>query len=62
MGKCKACGAPIYFIRTKLGRLMPCDVKSEKATVNVTLSDGTLKAVVPHFATCPEASQFKKKS
>ena len=26
-GTCKACGAPILWIRTRAGKSMPCDVK-----------------------------------
>lgn len=44
--KCKSCGAPITWIKTKNGRVMPCDVpavdyqENYKGTDTVVTDDG----------------------
>lgn len=79
--KCRACGAPIGFIKSVAGKTIPVDAEPFSY---VQKSNGTLKIVTPngevvsgelpddpqnatgigyisHFATCPEADQFRKK-
>jgi hypothetical protein len=41
---CRSCGAPIYFVRTERGKLMPMDAETGET----------------HFATCPQAKQWSK--
>lgn len=61
MPKCKKCGAEIDFIKTPVGRLMPIDVAppENKRRVTVETSEGP-KQVVPHWATCPYAHEFRR--
>lgn len=80
MKYCKACNAPIIWIKTIAGKSMPCDAEQVlywqnpkgKSTI-ITPNGETIKAdlngepnkatgigYVPHWATCPEASKFKK--
>ncbi|MEC4804436.1 MAG: hypothetical protein SAJ12_10480 [Jaaginema sp. PMC 1079.18] len=42
--KCKGCGADILWAKTAAGKFTPLD----------------LDAVTPHWATCPDAANFKK--
>jgi len=45
---CKACGAPIEWYRTPKGKMMPMDVEPGGDCV-------------PHWGTCPNATDFRKK-
>lgn len=58
MSKCKGCGAEITWIKTKAGKLMPCN--SEKSTI-VTEQGEIVVGHVPHWATCSKANEFKEK-
>lgn len=82
---CRACGAPIGFIKTVAGKTVPVDVEIKKIDIlhgsNVYVKpDGMcitgmiatpdemedpdsdiVEAYVSHFATCPNADQFRKK-
>lgn len=81
MGKCRACGAPIVWVRTQAGKAMPCDAKVRWYTA---APNGRLKFVlitgevvagelaedlknatgighISHFATCPNADDFRRK-
>lgn len=55
--RCDACGAPIHFIRTHAGKLIPCEHR--RRTV-VTLKGATVQGYESHFAACPEAARFRK--
>ena len=55
LSQCK-CGARIIFMKTKGGKTMPVDFKVELATE----TDFDPKKMVSHFATCPNAAQFRK--
>ena len=55
---CKGCKAEIGFIKTKQGKKMPVDPK--KVTV-VTKGGSVVTGYISHFATCPEAKQFRNK-
>lgn len=54
---CKACQAPLVFLKTEKKTTMPCDAAS--------VGDDDTRYVhgkhVPHWATCPEAHQFRRK-
>lgn len=58
MTKCKACGAPIHFVESRYGRLIPCNAK--KLTI-VTIMGDVLSGWESHFANCPGADTFRKR-
>lgn len=62
MPKCKKCGADIYFVTTKTGKLMPIDTfpPANKTPVTIECADGSTTGGVPHWATCPNADEFRK--
>ncbi len=76
MNVCKACGEPIEWIRTPSGRSMPVDAESfglhrlchgmtvvtEAGTVlcGTRYARGTMQGYIPHWATCPQADQFRR--
>lgn len=45
--RCRACKVSIEFWRTPLGKIIPLEIDDKGK-------------VTPHFANCPEASQFRK--
>ena len=54
---CKACGAPIHWIKMKSGRFMPTDREKQ----SFVTTDGEVKqGYISHYATCPYADQFRK--
>lgn len=55
---CRSCGAPIVWIRLESGRSAPCD---PKPVVIHTASGVTLSGYGSHFATCPNATQHRKR-
>ncbi|MBI1926937.1 hypothetical protein HYR99_22170 [Candidatus Poribacteria bacterium] len=59
MATCKACNAEIKWIRTEKGKQMPVDAKP--ITV-ITELGKTIRAYVPHWASCPGAETFRKAS
>lgn len=73
-GECRSCGAPILWATTQQGRAIPLDlepaaggnveftgvldvVRVLAAGTDATLFAGTRR--FPHFATCPQADQWK---
>lgn len=66
MTNCKACGAEILFVKMPSGKMNPVDIKPKML---ITLSsDGITgmygkveKCYESHFATCPKATNFRKK-
>jgi len=66
VSNCKSCLHAIIFTRTKTGSLLPVNVESltgeeiakYKSGEEITFRYGTH---ISHFATCPEASKFRKK-
>ena len=58
MTRCKACNAPIKWIRTERGKQMP--VNAKPLWVIAALGK-TIQAFVPHWATCPGAEGFRPK-
>lgn len=55
--KCKGCGAEINWIKTSKGKSMPVD---PEMTTIITMGGVIYKGFIPHWATCPESSEFKK--
>lgn len=58
MSKCKGCNAEIVWIKTRNGKIMPCN--AEKTTI-VTEQGETIIGHIPHWATCPKSQNFKEK-
>jgi len=64
MPKCRGCGALIRWFKTVGGKPIPVDVEPRKVLVEirnlpcwVSVEDG----YTAHWATCPKASEFRKK-
>ena len=59
---CKKCRAEIHWIVTSAGKKMPIDSwpPPDKKRIKVKTTSGEME-VVPHFATCPYANDFKGK-
>lgn len=55
--KCKGCGAPIVFMKTRKGKYIPVDAESIK-TNEVFFNPNS--GMIAHFATCPKAQDFRK--
>ena len=55
--QCRACDAPIVFLRTKKRKLIPVDAE----TVDHDDYQFDPKKHTAHFATCPEADKFRKR-
>ena len=54
---CKKCGIYIEFIKTARGKFMPVD---PKLITVVDQQGNTHKGYIPHWATCPNADDFRK--
>ena len=78
--RCKACGADLIFIRTKIGgKPMPCDadrvyygpgnkdkvITPRGEVISCRILPDAVGAIgrgyVSHFATCPNADEFRRK-
>ena len=56
---CRGCRKNIKWIKTKKGKDMPVD----PAEVTIVTEDGeTKRGFIPHWATCPKANTFRKKT
>jgi hypothetical protein len=55
--KCKACQAPIYWLKTKKGKSMPVDAGSYNDEAEYVHGKH-----VPHWSTCPHAQDFHKRT
>ena len=60
MSKCKACDAPILWVKTTKGKNMPLDAKPYKMVVVKNGIGELVDAYMPHWATCPHAKEFRK--
>ena len=79
-GICRGCGVPIVFLKSAIGRYIPCDAQLVRYRENpsgkdMVVVDGkgvvrcdldfegfaTGMARISHFATCPNAKDFKKR-
>ncbi len=58
MPLCKGCGAQINWLKTQKGKNTPIDV--QETTIYVTGTQTMIKGHQPHWATCPNAKDFKK--
>lgn len=62
---CRGCGAPIVFVKSALGKYIPCDAQLVRYRANPAGKDfeglPTGMARITHFATCPQAKQFRKR-
>jgi hypothetical protein len=54
---CRSCGAPIAWQRTKLGKMMPVNVRF---IVGLTEQGDTVRVRESHFATCPNANKHRQ--
>jgi hypothetical protein len=62
MPTCKGCGAEIIWIKTQAGKNMCLDAKPGKRYVCLPHNNWFMfDSFKPHWATCPQAEQFKKK-
>ena len=66
--KCRSCGADVLWVVTETGKKMPLDAKAITVFVpdpaQRRARDGDLcavsrKAYVSHFATCPDADEWR---
>lgn len=58
---CRACKAPIFFAPSPAGKMIPIDAAPEK---RIVIRDGVAhveSTFTAHFATCPEAEQFRRR-
>lgn len=72
MTKCRGCGAAMHFIKMTSGKMMPCDGERLQGDGKRTLitpegtmvakADGEVFGYVPHFATCPKARLFERRT
>ena len=66
MPKCKGCGAKIKWVKMNSGGNMPLDPEPQKIVVISSMVFGKeergtlLTGHVVHWATCPNADDFKK--
>ena len=56
---CKGCGAEIKWIEMESGKNMPVDIQLETI---VTDNGKIVKGYKSHFATCPSAKKYRRKS
>lgn len=68
--RCSACGAPIQWCKTINGKSIPMDPDGDEHGNMTILDDGTAIHVKPedgyglytsHFATCPNAEEFRRR-
>jgi hypothetical protein len=61
--KCRTCGADIAWITMPSGAKMPINSKAQQIVlVDVEANTGVVaSAFISHFATCPQASDHRKK-
>ena len=72
MNVCKSCGAPIIWVRTENGKMMPLDANPDtEGTIGIV--DGVAHFIASelrfvnskfyhsHFSTCPNAAKHRKK-
>lgn len=59
MDKCQSCGADIYWIKSKkTGKPIPCNPEKFR----IVTEDGRVEVGYrAHFATCPQAKEWRKK-
>ncbi len=61
-GTCSSCGAAIVWIEMWSGSRMPVDAAPKRlVTLSVDCYGEITACYVPHFATCPNAEQHRRK-
>lgn len=58
---CRACGAPLLFVKTAEGRTMPLDLRAPTYIVRDGIAVRATLAHVSHFSTCRKAGEFSRK-
>lgn len=61
MAECRGCKQKIKWVEMASGKKMPLD---EKPVSMIDVKDGigaVVEVFTPHWATCPQANDFKKK-
>jgi len=61
MPKCKGCGQEIKWVMMATGARMPLDAKPVKMIQVKEGIGAVIDVYTTHWATCPEATRFKKK-
>jgi hypothetical protein len=67
MASCRGCGREIIWAVTTANKKMPLDTKPETRAVLVerdgdgTMVVKTVPTYMPHWATCPNADDFRRK-
>lgn len=56
--RCRSCGAPVVWFRTKTGKRMPVNAETTRRNDAEHMLD--LKRHVSHFATCANADSWRK--
>lgn len=62
--KCKGCNAPIAFVKDRVGKTHPLDVRTPIYEVKRDLAGNEVCEIVTegfyvsHFKTCPQANRF----
>jgi len=62
--KCKACAAPIFFVKTAAtGKFMPLDARPERRIwLDKAGKAHSVPVYTPHHITCSDADRFRKKA
>lgn len=61
MAKCKSCGAPLVFLKTKNGKHMPVDYSGKVMDDKRDNVQFDPSVHVSHFQTCPDAETHRKR-
>jgi hypothetical protein len=57
--KCRSCQAEIIWVKTKSGKVMPCDPLLESF---ITADGRVMFGYKSHFSTCPDANSWRSKN
>ena len=69
MARCRSCGAVMEWAKTQAGKVMPIDAEPSENGNLVYAQAGVVRFAKPddpgprftsHFATCPDAKQFRR--
>lgn len=58
VSNCKACGAPIVWMKTRNNKNIPVDRHTVRDLEAEVFDPATM---IAHFASCPKAADFRKK-
>ena len=59
MSNCRSCDAEIIWIKMKSGANMPCHPKTQRM---VTPGGEVVEVYEPHWVTCPDAKEWRKRA